>query len=161
MELNPADSSTPKVLDVGALLGTNQYVPDIHHKGILAQVKTLDTELETMDQEISQLKARLFAEEKHREEKWRTRQAYAGLISPMRRLPTELLSKVLQDVLDCPRMLSSEDIPRLNSLHLVCRRWRDVVRSTPRHMDLPFSHTSSATESTTDRRAEEKTELDL
>ncbi|KAH6901325.1 hypothetical protein BKA70DRAFT_1523253 [Coprinopsis sp. MPI-PUGE-AT-0042] len=84
-----------------------------------------------MDQEISQLKARLFAEEKNREETWRTRQAYAGLISPMRRLPTELLSKVLQDVLDCPRMLSSEDIPRLNSLHLVCRRWRDVVRSTP------------------------------
>ena len=56
--------------------------------------------------------------------------AHKGLISSWRRIPNEILSEIFQYTLPAfPFQLSEDESPLV--LQRVCRRWKDVSRSTP------------------------------
>ncbi|KAF7972905.1 hypothetical protein HWV62_16630 [Athelia sp. TMB] len=56
--------------------------------------------------------------------------AHKGIISPLRRLPAEILGNIFTHTL-LPFPFQLSPTKTLLVLELVCRRWKDVVRSTP------------------------------
>ncbi|KAH6901261.1 hypothetical protein BKA70DRAFT_691706 [Coprinopsis sp. MPI-PUGE-AT-0042] len=52
-----------------------------------------------------------------------------SLLSPIRRVPEEILSEVFLWIFDHPMALKEQDIMRLTQLQLVCKKWRNAAHS--------------------------------
>ncbi|KZP32563.1 hypothetical protein FIBSPDRAFT_1036716 [Athelia psychrophila] len=93
-------------------------------------VHDLFRDLDHMDKEISQIKVVLRRLQSKRVALQDYAQAHKALISSFRQFPAEILSEIFIHALPPPHLrLSKLHAPLL--LQGVCRRWRDVVQSTP------------------------------
>ncbi|KIJ38949.1 hypothetical protein M422DRAFT_175897, partial [Sphaerobolus stellatus SS14] len=123
----------------------SHFAPDINEAYSLRQKLTLETDrLTTLDRAIDALNIVIQQLNSQREEIQTSCDIARELLSPMRRLPVELLQKILvhtlpsQD-LSLHAILSSRvrDPEQAHPAAVrattmgVCRRWRDIVDTTP------------------------------
>ncbi|KAF8891938.1 hypothetical protein CPB84DRAFT_1683195, partial [Gymnopilus junonius] len=99
-------------------------------------------ELRAIDQKIADLQALLALLEDKREGIYGSLQRFIIVMSPIRRLPDDVLSEIFYQCLptDRPPILGASDAPTL--LMRVCKRWRSVVLSSPRlwaQLSISFS----------------------
>ncbi|KAF7972899.1 hypothetical protein HWV62_12072 [Athelia sp. TMB] len=112
-------------------------------------IKDIASEIAGIEQDILRMHAALSLLAAKRTALHDYAEAHKGLISPLRRLPAEILSDIFIRALPpFPCKLKSSEIPIL--LELVCRRWRDVVRSTPAlwsRIELDYAHKNTVHQS--------------
>lgn len=126
-----APITTPGILSpVNELLISNQPPLPPQRDLVYDFIREIRHDIETIDKEISRAKAvvdDLLAKRKVLREIKRRHQA---IVSPLRQLPHELLSEIFIHCLPpFPTRISPSDAPLL--LEQICRRWRDIARSTP------------------------------
>ncbi|KAF8996817.1 hypothetical protein BDQ17DRAFT_1249332, partial [Cyathus striatus] len=101
------------------------YVPSLHEQSILEQiVSDSGVAIDTLEAELSNLQSRLSNIR-------RSHAFHCSLLSPIRKLPDDLLREILNHVI-CGKVI---DIcaPRslIWELGQVCVRWRSVIHDTP------------------------------
>lgn len=94
-------------------------------------LQKIQRDVQRVDQEILRMRAELDGLIAKREALHNYAEAHKGAISPLRRLPVEILSAIFVECLPhFPSPLSNLDAPLLTQR--VCRMWKDVTRSTPK-----------------------------
>ncbi|KAJ7483507.1 hypothetical protein FB451DRAFT_1555457 [Mycena latifolia] len=118
------------------LMTTNEPPPeDEDLTFIRAVVSKLGTRLADVENEISRLRDQLQKLEKERASLSRSLAQNNAVLSPLRRMPTELLGEIFSWTL--PSVSEALNWPRFQAQHSpwvltqVCRRWRAVALSTP------------------------------
>ncbi|KAG7091880.1 hypothetical protein E1B28_008281 [Marasmius oreades] len=86
-------------------------------------------ELKGYEVEINKLKAAILSLENRRDLLKNKMDRYRSLLSPIHRLPTEVLEKIF--IHDARAVLCPRVVPEVISLSMVCGRWREVICSTP------------------------------
>ncbi|KAK1221526.1 hypothetical protein PQX77_015645 [Marasmius sp. AFHP31] len=79
--------------------------------------------------EINKYKALISMLESKRETKKKEMEKYRTLLSPVHRLPPELLSRIFEHC--CEYNFLDLTMPPASSLSMVCGRWRDIALSSP------------------------------
>jgi hypothetical protein len=88
-------------------------------------IEQLDRKIEDLEQDMSQLRARI-------EELQQQRANYVSYISPLRRLPTEILSEIV--------IICVQNHVDLTVIAAICSRLREVVLGMSRlwsHIEIP------------------------
>ncbi|KZP20013.1 hypothetical protein FIBSPDRAFT_1045106 [Athelia psychrophila] len=116
---------------VHELLGTNLPLSTKTEIDVAREaLEDLQKDLDDLDRDILQTRIayqRLLAKRNALQD---YADAHKGLLGPLRRLPAEMLAEIFIHALpEYPANLSVHDAPLLSQS--VCRRWRDVSRSTP------------------------------
>ncbi|ESK91756.1 hypothetical protein Moror_10585 [Moniliophthora roreri MCA 2997] len=89
-----------------------------------------EEDLKAQHAEISRLKTVILTLENKRDGLKRWMEKYRTLLSPIHRLPPEILLKVFSSYCE-DNVLEKAHPPRAVRLAMVCGRWRDLVLSTP------------------------------
>ena len=93
-------------------------------------LRSLENEIASLDEKISQMRDAMERMQERRSALHDHAAAHKGLVSSLRRFPAEILSEIFLHSLPAfPRAMSEDQAPLL--LDRVCRRWKDVSRSTP------------------------------
>ncbi|KAJ8075493.1 hypothetical protein PM082_021123 [Marasmius tenuissimus] len=79
--------------------------------------------------EINKYKAMISMLESKREAMKKEMEKYRTLLSPVHRLPSELLSRIFEDC--CEYNFLDLTMPPASSLSMVCGRWREIALSSP------------------------------
>ncbi|KZP14985.1 hypothetical protein FIBSPDRAFT_751003, partial [Athelia psychrophila] len=82
-----------------------------------------------VDEELSQMRVAFQRLQEKRQALQDYAEAHRGFVSPLRRLPAEILSQIFIQALPAHSNMSPHDAPLL--LERVCKRWKDITRSTP------------------------------
>ncbi|KAF9264539.1 hypothetical protein L218DRAFT_958248 [Marasmius fiardii PR-910] len=98
---------------------------------ISAYLNTAEKELKGYDIEINRLRETLLSLENRKERLRHRIHRYCSLLSPIHRLPAEMLTNIFKHACDETPELSLDDIPQAFLLSAVCGRWREIVNSTP------------------------------
>ncbi|KAF5368999.1 hypothetical protein D9758_002843 [Tetrapyrgos nigripes] len=117
--------SIPPAFDLTRFLGP--FPSEIEVSQVQRQITEAERSLDRFDAE---------ARDKERDSRIRSRiQVYSTYISPIRRIPIELLTEIFSSLPNsCGLRVSFDDIdtPTLNLSH-VCSSWRAVTLSTPKY----------------------------
>lgn len=85
------------------------------------------------DAEISRLHSLIISLENMRQQLRSRSNACSSLLSPIRRLPVELLVQIFSYCSGCNDLATGEDErPQLLTLNAVCASWRSIISSTPK-----------------------------
>ncbi|KAF7980290.1 hypothetical protein HWV62_39063 [Athelia sp. TMB] len=103
---------------------------DIQMDAALQALQNLENEISAMDEQISQMYDAMQRMQERRSALHDYAAAHKGLVSSFRRFPAEILSKIFLHSLPALHRDMSEVEPPL-LLERVCRRWKDISRSTP------------------------------
>ncbi|KAG7091881.1 hypothetical protein E1B28_008282 [Marasmius oreades] len=102
-------------------------------------------ELKGYEVEINKLKVAILSLENRRDLLKNKMDGYRSLLSPIHRLPTEVLTNIFQH--DAQAVLRPRVVPEVISLSMVCGRWREAICSTPSlwtNIDLEVKISQSA-----------------
>jgi hypothetical protein len=118
------NETKPLVSPVPSLLGSNARPPNAELAAIRSTLLETEAGLLELDDEIDALEAIL---EQRRQDRQALREfcnAHAALLSPINRLPTELLAEIF--------VLRTQEARHASILGAVCNHWRQLALSTPR-----------------------------
>ncbi|KII91990.1 hypothetical protein PLICRDRAFT_102633, partial [Plicaturopsis crispa FD-325 SS-3] len=119
----------PSQSPVSALLGTNAFPFPGEALHIRKTVNALESSLSTVEAEMARMQAVMENLSRKRTELSKSLKDHRDLLSPIRRLPPEMLSKIFIHCLtDDPRP-RADRAPLL--LGRVCHAWRLISHSTP------------------------------
>jgi hypothetical protein len=124
--LKPPVSLVPSLLGTYAV-PTNAEVADIHSTLLETKSKLL-----TLDHDIKLLEAVLKSRRRERRTLKKFHDAHDSLLSPVRRLPPELLSEIFMLLPTPSEVLGPTDWDATFILGAVCSHWRKLALSTPR-----------------------------
>ncbi|CAA7263770.1 unnamed protein product [Cyclocybe aegerita] len=112
-------------------LFTNHIPTAVEIRDIKQYVSTINKKLSDYDTQIANLEATLLDLQKKRNDLQQVGQAHEALISPVRRLPTEILQMIFEWCLPTNRnaVMHASEAPVL--LGRVCAEWRRISLSTP------------------------------
>ncbi|KAJ7609116.1 hypothetical protein FB45DRAFT_762837, partial [Roridomyces roridus] len=104
-----------------------------------AVVSNTAAQLATLDEEIAQLKTRLKQREDERTVVAISHQRSLPIVSPLRRIPPEILSEIFVWTQPLPADLAGPPILTTRwLLSQVSRRWREIALSTPSLWSLVY-----------------------
>ncbi|KZP24817.1 hypothetical protein FIBSPDRAFT_409457 [Athelia psychrophila] len=113
------------------LLLTNRPPTPAEAAGVLQSVEQIRGDLNALETEIIKVQEALSALITIRSTLQNQAEAHISIFNPIRRLPDELLGEIFEWCLPTQTMTtSSSHAPTL--VQSICRRWRDIARSTPR-----------------------------
>ncbi|KAJ3527443.1 hypothetical protein NMY22_g9788 [Coprinellus aureogranulatus] len=125
-------------------LKCNNPLPQSEAELLDSLLKAQNSELSTLDSEIQQLQQALDTCRARQRKLGDAVQAHKSLLSPIRRLPEELLQQIFLLCRTAHRMplLSQDEAPLL--LTRICRDWRNLALSTPAlwdsiHIPIPYN----------------------
>jgi hypothetical protein len=112
----------PLVSPVPSLLGTNAWPNSAEAAVVRGVLLEADAELLAFDRDIDQLKAVLEQRRQGRRALHKLRNVHANLLSPINRLPPELLTEIF--------LLWTKEASDVSVIAAVCSRWRELALST-------------------------------
>ncbi|KAK7031840.1 F-box domain-containing protein [Favolaschia claudopus] len=117
------------------LLHSNEAPFDTELTDFRNVIRKTGTPLARLDDEIARTRRHLQDLEDRRAELWSFREQNRGVLSPLRRVPLEVLGEIFQWALPLPQDSPLRKGFRISdspwNLTHVCRRWRDVAISAP------------------------------
>ncbi|EEB97385.1 hypothetical protein MPER_03306, partial [Moniliophthora perniciosa FA553] len=121
-------ATSNRALEVQRLLRTT-VSPD--GRNIISQyLNDIERDIRSYESEINQHKAAIMALESRRNNLKKIAEKYRCLLSPVHRLPPEILTSIFGYC--CERNdLTLEEPPPAMLLSMICGRWRELVLSTP------------------------------
>lgn len=122
--------SEERSVDLEARLRSGQRVSSVEAAQVAALSADVRADTDRCDTEISRLHRLIFSLENKRRELKSRENAYTSLLSPIRRLPPEVLGKLFSDCCGLAQLYPSQ-LPMLFTLSMVCAYWRTVIQSTP------------------------------
>ncbi|KAH6901262.1 hypothetical protein BKA70DRAFT_1523147 [Coprinopsis sp. MPI-PUGE-AT-0042] len=108
---------------------TNNGLPDALIPRCLEHKMRIEGLLSTASAEVRRIQTLLDAAHQAHDALFEEHLACNSLLSPIRRVPEEILSEILLWTFDHPVALKELDIMRLTHLQLVCRKWRNAAHS--------------------------------
>ncbi|KAF7362689.1 hypothetical protein MVEN_00618200 [Mycena venus] len=114
------------------ILGTNVVPTDAECDNIRALLQAPRKELADVTQEITRLQSLIDEATRKRDELEQYIDAHLALVSPVRRLPEDIVRAIFMETLPASRncTLSSDEMPLL--LCRICKSWRALALTTPR-----------------------------
>lgn len=112
-------------------LATNEPIPSSQKAVFNAYIAHLGFQIDVLDGEIAALFAMIKDKRRKKEELKQERITWLGLKSPLRDFPAEILATIFHLVVVNPEDPDVEALSKISRLRGVCRRWRDVLRTTP------------------------------
>ncbi|ESK83221.1 hypothetical protein Moror_3278 [Moniliophthora roreri MCA 2997] len=121
-------ATSNRALEVQRLLRTT-VSPD--SRNVITQyLNDVERDIRSYEAEINQHKAAIMALESRRNNMKKMAEKYRFLLSPVHRLPPEILASIFGYC--CERnVLTPEEPPPAMVLSMVCGRWREILLSTP------------------------------
>lgn len=129
--------------NIDRLLATNQVPSTNEVVEVERDMVRLDVDLESLELEITRARAMLERLERKRRRIRTKRQAYEFILSPVRRLPLEILGDIF--AFGLPVHLGRATTSVLQSYMGVCRTWRHACLSSPKiwaDLSITCDHTS-------------------
>ncbi|KAL0579416.1 hypothetical protein V5O48_002587 [Marasmius crinis-equi] len=105
-----------------------------------------EVELKEYQAQINRLQASIWALESKSKRLMKNMESYRSLLSPVRRMPLEILTMIFTFLCGNNDLVPSTPPPAI-SLSMVCGRWRDIALSSPTlwsTLSLDFSHWTEA-----------------
>ncbi|EAU85123.2 hypothetical protein CC1G_08096 [Coprinopsis cinerea okayama7 len=115
---------------IGATL--EQLPQDVLEQEARNQIRSLRDDIEAADEEIGTLRAALLAARERKKGLEEQRDFYLSYLSPIRKVPPEIISRIMEEVFDDATLLFQQDRTQLTNMQLVCKKWRDIASSSPR-----------------------------
>ena len=135
------------LLPLHHLLITNEPPGSDEHDQVSAAYKSVNVQLQSIDAQMARLQAELTQISGDRDRTQKRADQYRGVLSPLRRLPPEILSKIFLHC--CPPFSVPSSVRPPLAFGSVCRTWRIVSTQTPilwnsLHLSLPEQTTMNS-----------------
>lgn len=115
-------------LSLEHLLATNEPPLAILVTHIQNLAVELSDELSYLDSEIEDMEKKLSVLSRRRDERCARKKSFLGILSPLRRIPPELIAEMMYSFVFGP----SGDFSNIIVLGHICRSWRRILYSTPK-----------------------------
>ncbi|KAK1231246.1 hypothetical protein PQX77_005651 [Marasmius sp. AFHP31] len=116
-------------------------------RNIVSQLlRNAETEIKGYQTEISRLKTLIYSLESKRDALKKNADRYQSLLSPIRRMPPEILLSIFKFACDENELGHQSELPEVVVLSMVCGGWREMAISTPAlwsNLEITFSSAKS------------------